>query len=143
MSEDLFGALYIFNIALLLILYVTGTFLLPIMEYKKTKSISRLVLHFLMHAFILVVLVIEGLMLMLFFNELLQGLFDQHILSLPVRALSIITTWFILILPILIFRKRMSRYMFMYYLGTAVILCITIAFALFPYKAYFWYKTVN
>ena len=38
MSEDLFYALYIFNIALLLVLYVTGIFLLPIMEYKKTKS---------------------------------------------------------------------------------------------------------
>lgn len=141
MSEDLFYALYIFNIALLLVLYVTGIFLLPIMEYKKTKSISRFVLHIFMHAFILVVLAVVGLMLMHFFNELLQGLFNQHILSLPVRALSIITTWFILILPILIFRKRMSRYMFVYYLGTAVILCITIAFALFPYKASLWYQS--
>ena len=141
MSEDLFYALYIFNIALLLVLYVTGIFLLPIMEYKKTKSISRFVLHFFMHAFILVVLAIVGIMLMHFFNELLQGLFNQNILSLPVRALSIITTWFILILPILIFRKRMSRYMFVYYLGTAVILCITIAFALFPYKASLWYQS--
>lgn len=141
MSEDLFYALYIFNIALLLVLYVTGIFLLPIMEYKKTKSISRSVLHFFMHAFILVVLAVVGLMLMHFFNELLQGLFNQNILSLPVRALSIITTWFILILPILIFRKRMSRYMFVYYLGTAVILCITIAFALFPYKASLWYQS--
>ena len=92
-----------------------------------------------MHTFILVALTIEGLMLMSFLNELLQGLFDQHILSLPVRALSIISTWFILILPIIIFRKRMSRYMFMYYWGTAAILSITIAFALFPYKAYFWF----
>ena len=139
MSEELFGTLSIFCTVLLLVLYVIGPILLSVMKYKKTKRLSISVWHFFMHAFILVALGIEGLWLMSFFNELLQGLFDQHILSLPVRALSIISTWFILILPILIFRKRMSRYMFMYYCGTVAILCITIAFALFPYKAYFWF----
>ncbi len=138
MSEELFSALHIFCAVLLLVLYVIGPILLSIMKYKKTKRLGRGVWHFFIHAFILVVLTIEGLMLMSFLNELLQDLFDQHILSLPVRGLSIISTWLILILPILIFRKRMSRYMFTYYLGTVAILCITIAFALFPYMAYFW-----
>lgn len=139
MSEDLFNILFTFCIVLLLILCVVGPILFPVLEYKKTKCLIRSILHFFIHPCMLIVLAVEGLLLMSFFNKLMQGLFEQHILCLPLRTLSTIITWFILILPAIVFRKRISRCMFMYYLCTAIILCITIAFGLFPYKAYFWF----